>query len=276
MSYQKVSGAKRRAAQREKDAKEKKLLAKVPTLDAFKFKQLSSTTAAEESIVASTSSSSEQTKINQISRFSQAESGSEVESVISSCESQHETILTHSFKSVITEATSGSSESKYDPDPATWKRNDIELVEHLIAVGQPESNEAKIYPESERHYPDQKRAMTSSLFYLTQKDGRQLRRDWMIYSKSTGGVFCFVCFLFSRKVTTFSTGFNDWKNANASTKAHENTIEHRDAMITWISRRSSSSCIDKALQLNTKCKGNTGAIFSNVYFLPSNSLVSVD
>ena len=71
----------------------------------------------------------------------------------------------------------------------------------------------------------------------------------MIYSQSTGGVFCFVCCLFSQKSTKFSTGFNDWKNANAYAKAHENSVDHRDAMVKWVSRKSSSVGIDKALKI---------------------------
>ena len=90
--------------------------------------------------------------------------------------------------------------------------------------------------------------MTSSLFYMTTKDGQVFRRDWMIYSQSTGSVFCFVCFLFSQKSTKFSTGFNHWKNANAYAKAHENSIDHRDAMVKWVSRKSYSVGIDKALK----------------------------
>ena len=128
------------------------------------------------------------------------------------------------------------------------EKSDKELIKHLIAVGQPDSNEAERYSASERQYQDRTRVMTSSLFYMTTKDGQVFRRDWMIYSQSTGSVFCFVCFLFSQKRTKFSTGFNDWKNANAYAKAHENSIDHRDAMVKWVSRKSSSVGIDKALK----------------------------
>ena len=37
-------------------------------------------------------------------------------------------------------------------------------------------------------------------------------RDWLVYSPSTGNVYCYVCKLFRNGSECFSlNGFNDWK-----------------------------------------------------------------
>ena len=46
-------------------------------------------------------------------------------------------------------------------------------------------------------------------------------RDWLVYSPSTGNVYCYVCKLFGTVSDSFSlNGFNDWKNAHRIT-THE-------------------------------------------------------
>ena len=56
-------------------------------------------------------------------------------------------------------------------------------------------------------------------------------RFWLVYSPSTGKVFCAVCLLFKEK-NSFTTGFNDLKN-NSSAETHENSKEQKSAMSSW-------------------------------------------
>ena len=69
----------------------------------------------------------------------------------------------------------------------------------------------------------------------------------MIYSKSSGQVFCFVCKLCSDNHSKFSEGFSDWKHGEQSAKEHENNINHRAASFTWSQRKNRKQRIDKEL-----------------------------
>jgi hypothetical protein len=51
-------------------------------------------------------------------------------------------------------------------------------------------------------------------------------RKWLIYSPSTGKVYCGPCLLFGAG-TSFGkqdVGFNDWKNASIRLESHENSF----------------------------------------------------
>ena len=70
----------------------------------------------------------------------------------------------------------------------------------------------------------------------------------MIYSKSSGTVIYFVNKLFSDRTTPFVTGFNHRKNGKAYAAGHENSKDRRDAMISWITRKSTANTIDRVLK----------------------------
>ena len=70
----------------------------------------------------------------------------------------------------------------------------------------------------------------------------------MIYSKSNGTVIYFVVNLFSDKTTPFVTGFSDRKNGKANAAGHENSKDRRDAMISWITSKSTANTIDRVLK----------------------------
>lgn len=64
-------------------------------------------------------------------------------------------------------------------------------------------------------------------------------RKWLIYSPSTGKVYCGPCLLFGGG-THFGrqdVGFNDWKNASVRLESHENSGEHKTCVLT-LQRRS--------------------------------------
>ena len=77
----------------------------------------------------------------------------------------------------------------------------------------------------------------------------KLEREWLIYSESKSSVICFVCRLFSSgKNNAFTDGFNDWKNVVSAIKSHEGSTDHRDCMIAWISRKTTTVGIEQAFQ----------------------------
>ena len=82
------------------------------------------------------------------------------------------------------------------------------------------------------------RYCSQKLFYGTKANGEQYRREWLLYSPSTGSVYCFVCKLFASKGSTSladKNGFSDWKN-NIKVDNHEQSLLIRLHVI-YIARR---------------------------------------
>lgn len=96
-----------------------------------------------------------------------------------------------------------------------------------------------------------KRRFTKSLFTQTLLNGENVSRDWLLYSPSTGTVFCFVCCLFGENEceSKFSgSGFNDWKHSKKRIAKHESSQSHRHNMIAWINRTAEKGQVDFGLR----------------------------
>ena len=48
-------------------------------------------------------------------------------------------------------------------------------------------------------------------FYRVLTNGETIKRNWMLYSETTGMAYCSVCKLFANRETHFTSGFNHWK-----------------------------------------------------------------
>lgn len=112
-----------------------------------------------------------------------------------------------------------------------------------------ERNISDNFVESARAYNNQHRYLNKNLFQLVLDNGEIIQRDWMVYSKSKGSVFCFKCKLFTQQNTQFfdDDGFNDWKNATAAASQRENNTKpggHKDACTTWTNLKNASARID--------------------------------
>ena len=79
--------------------------------------------------------------------------------------------------------------------------------------------------------------------YFVRKltNGEIVTRDWLLYSPSTGKVFCYVCRLFGINnagcANQFTDGFDDWKNAIARITSHEKSKDHIAALSTMMERQ---------------------------------------
>ena len=74
-------------------------------------------------------------------------------------------------------------------------------------------------------------------------------RSWLVYSKSTGCIYCFVCKLFSKCQTSLTTGrFSNWMNILRTLENHEDSMEHERAMLCWITRKSNKNTVDQHLE----------------------------
>lgn len=93
------------------------------------------------------------------------------------------------------------------------------------------------------------RYCTMAYFTLTLKNGEKLNRDWLIYSPSTGKVFCFFCLLFGKsKNNAFKNGFCQWDHGHRALRNHETDSDHCHSVQAWIGETSKTNKIDTLLK----------------------------
>ena len=105
-----------------------------------------------------------------------------------------------------------------------------------------------IYSASIKKYKEQNRSFSNRYFVKKMKNGQLLERSWLCYSTSVGSVFCLPCKLFSKTPSQYTTGFSDWKHIGTCLENHENSDEHKNSMLVWLTRRENKSVLDKQLQ----------------------------
>lgn len=140
-------------------------------------------------------------------------------------------------------------------DPALWGEVNTHLIQYY-ASNTPSQNLDADFEKSERVFGNvnpTKRQVQRNYFYREMANGEKVNREWLIYSPSTGKVYCYVCKIFQPQANNltdgelqFQSGFNDWKNAGTRLSSHERSRFH----ITAISRMQdvkSSARIDKEI-----------------------------
>ena len=106
-----------------------------------------------------------------------------------------------------------------------------------------------IYTESSRVYKEQNRSFSNKCFEKRLKNGQTVMRSWLVYSKSKGYIYCFVCKLFSKCQTSLTTGrVSGWMNVLRTLENHEDSIEHNRVMLCWITRKSNKNTVDQQLE----------------------------
>ncbi|XP_068250776.1 uncharacterized protein [Palaemon carinicauda] len=101
------------------------------------------------------------------------------------------------------------------------------------------------------------RHCTKTLFTRTHSlSGQEINLNWLCYSKTTGKVYCFPCKLLSKVQSSFTTGFNGWKNARYIMESHSRSDQHRKSMVDMIYRKTTGACIDSnlVLQYESDCE----------------------
>ena len=98
-----------------------------------------------------------------------------------------------------------------------------ELIDHFTR-NPPSQNLDKDLHKSARSYTSKTRYVQRKFFVRWLANEESVTRDWLVYSPSTGNVYCYVCKLF--RSDSFSlNGFNDWENAHRIT-THERSDSH--------------------------------------------------
>ena len=129
----------------------------------------------------------------------------------------------------------------YDFDPGKWTEITEAVRQYWISKGPVGcQNHDCDFSKSERYYSDQNRKFLRNLLFRKHINGEQIRREWLVYSPSTGLIFCFACKLFDngKNKSQFSNeGFCDWKHGSFRITQHESSSGHRNSMLLLISRK---------------------------------------
>lgn len=134
-------------------------------------------------------------------------------------------------------------------DPALWGAVTERLREEAI-YREPAAfqNRAAKYPASVREsgLGSRTRSLTNDLLHCRLPNNQIVPREWLLYSPSTGSVYCYACKLLSSQKHAFSIGFCDWKHPERVSD-HEKSAEHRQNMLSLLHRSKYACRVDASL-----------------------------
>ncbi|XP_025198309.1 uncharacterized protein LOC112596744 [Melanaphis sacchari] len=135
------------------------------------------------------------------------------------------------------------TELEINNDPALW----------------PSMSETVREKSSLRDYKNQKRYFSCNFFIRTLVNGEKHERLWLMYSESTGNVFCFVCMLFNSNSSMnpfVKNGFSNWKKGDERISGHENSSVHQVCTMKWLHRLNNKTNINKQLTKQLEVEEN--------------------
>ncbi|XP_061917830.1 double-strand break repair protein MRE11-like [Entelurus aequoreus] len=161
-------------------------------------------------------------------------------SAVASCSDECEvTAPLDSIENELNLSSTPSTVTTLPSDPAKWAETLTEsMKEVLIQRG------AKSFHNRHSHYPasvrnsglgGKTRCLNNEHFTSHLPNGQRVQREWLMYSPSTGNVYCFACKLFSPKTHSFVTGYCDWKHSERFGE-HERSAEHITCMQAVLNR----------------------------------------
>lgn len=136
------------------------------------------------------------------------------------------------------------TDSKNLDDPALWLVN--EALREYFAVHSINQNDSGDFSQSKRQYSDQNRYLNKACFFKKLVNGEIVKRTHLVYSKSTGYVYCAPCKLYGGTTALATCGFNDWKNSH-KIQEHDNSLEHRECVNKYLTRMNAHQRIDAKL-----------------------------
>lgn len=135
-------------------------------------------------------------------------------------------------------------------DPALWNVNNM-TIDYLCINGFAQDISSLNFEKSKRIYKNVVRGLKyisdivqKMCFFTKLINGEQILRNYLLYSESTGSVYCVPCLLFGAKSVFSTTGFSDWKRADKRISSHENSLTHKNNILTMRNRRLISERID--------------------------------
>lgn len=257
MDCKQKSGASKRKAQKNREAKQADFFKNVPLISNFFDKPQDSNI---DNVISSPSCSNEETTTGLIiPEPSQTQS-----SVDPACQAQAsgphsdqaspEKVLSNQEGYTETSITLGARGSnswcETVNDPALWPSAITEQAKSILVSRGAAAfqNRSEKYPASsrDRTMGGITRSFTNSLIKCSLPNGQSVTRQWLLYSPSSGCIFCFACKLFSSKHNAFVHGFSDWKHSERIGE-HERSEEHRACMLALHSRSKNTGRVDSDL-----------------------------
>ncbi|XP_071051068.1 zinc finger MYM-type protein 5-like [Onthophagus taurus] len=100
------------------------------------------------------------------------------------------------------------------------------------------------------------RRLTYSMWFRTMTNKENIKRTWLVYSKTKNSIYYSACKLYSNVFTPLSAlrsvGFINWKKASERLAEHEASQAHKECVIKWKTRlQQIKSCqgIDRDVEL---------------------------
>ncbi|XP_067130448.1 zinc finger MYM-type protein 1-like [Centruroides vittatus] len=92
------------------------------------------------------------------------------------------------------------------------------------------------------------RKLTIASFFRTINSGKKVKKDWLAFTETNNLLYCYVCKLFSKQTTLMTKGTNDWKNVHKKLSEHENSSDHINSILIFITRSKITGRIDTELE----------------------------
>lgn len=235
------SGSMKRKLKKDKEAREAHLLQMLPTISSF-FKDANTTDANNNDPSAASSEDGASTS-------NRDSSDAEPACVYHNPPAPPQSHLTQDDH-IKSQTDDGHLLWETNSDPALWgdiKNDSVRsiLINRGVAAFH---NRSSKYTSSLRDsgLGGKTRSLTNDLLHTHLPNGQIVSREWLLYSPSTGQVFCYSCKLFSSKRHAFTDGFSDWKHPERISE-HERSPGHMSCMLALLHRSKNTQAMDSAL-----------------------------
>lgn len=131
-------------------------------------------------------------------------------------------------------------------DPFLWPINES-TREHVLKNDIIQDISKLDFSRSTRFIGGQNRSLTKALFETSLVNGQKVKRSYLMYSESSGNLFCIPCQLFGGVSKLAKGGFDDWKHGNAYLNSHENSPDHKSCVLVMRKRMTTAQRIDSQL-----------------------------
>lgn len=138
-----------------------------------------------------------------------------------------------------------------ESDPVDWKINNE--FRDLICRSGFKQNKELDFSATRKEAGGQTRQLQLEHFRRKLPNGEYQDRNWLIYSQQRKRLFCGPCRIFSQEnIALTTTGFNDWKNIVRCLNAHEDSIPHKNHLVSYKKRGRELHTVDAKVlvQLN--------------------------
>ncbi|XP_065654750.1 zinc finger MYM-type protein 1-like [Hydra vulgaris] len=143
-------------------------------------------------------------------------------------------------------------------DPACGQLKENERMKHLNKGYAFFQNKDYNFESLKRMFKNQYIYYSVKYFQKVMNNGEKCDRKWLMFSESTGCVFCYVFKLFSTDYDNVfvKSGFYNWKKAKQTIFDHENSKKNIQCMIKWIEFIKQNTHVDEYMVSQIKREFN--------------------